>query len=92
MILGFLIDALQFVLRVYEIVFLVYAVLPWFSGGHTPIYQFLARLCEPVLAPIRGLLIRYLPRRWQRFDWSPVAAILLCDVASALLRLLARLF
>ena len=92
MILGFLFNVLQFLLRVFEIALLVYAVLPWFSGAHTPLHRLLARLCEPVLIPVRRLLTRYLPRRWQRFDWSPLAAMLLCDVAAALLRLLARIF
>lgn len=92
MVFGLLLRLLQFALRVYEVALLGYVILPWFIKGSSKVYAFLAKICEPVLMPLRGILARYLPTSWRRFDWSPLAAILLCGIASGLLGLLARVF
>ena len=35
----------------------MYALLSWFAGaGHNPARQILARICEPLLAPIRRVV------------------------------------
>lgn len=45
------------VVQFYFYAILMYALLSWFAGGgHNPAGQILARICEPLLAPIRRVI------------------------------------
>jgi YggT family protein len=56
-LMGGLYDLLHTVLKFYFFAVLLYALLSWFAGGgYNPAQQILARLCEPLLAPIRRVV------------------------------------
>lgn len=92
MILRVIISFLRFAIYLYELALLVYVVYPLFSKVRSGFYQTLATICEPVLIPIRRILSRNLPRKWQRIDWSPLVAIILCGVATLILNGIMLLF
>ena len=50
-----------------------------------PITASLVTGIEPVLNPIRRILVEKLPPRWQIFDWSPLVAWLLVELVRYLL-------
>jgi uncharacterized protein YggT (Ycf19 family) len=59
-LLGGLHGLLQTILQFYFVAVLLYALLSWFGGGgYNPATQILAKLVEPLLAPIRRSC-----RRW----------------------------
>ena len=59
---------------------IVYAVLSWVQQGRTPLGDVIARLCEPVLRPLR----RVIPLLGG-FDLSPLAALILLQVVMIVL-------
>ncbi|NLB91542.1 MAG: YggT family protein [Clostridiales bacterium] len=85
MVLKLIVRLAHYAIYLFELTLIVYAVYPFFSKIRSTFYQTLSRICEPVLIPIRRLLTRYLPRKWQRIDFSPLVAILLCGVATMIL-------
>ncbi len=80
-----LIDILQMfvgtLLRVYEVLFIVRAILSWFpmmqAGG---LMNVLYSLTEPILAPIRSVLMRIPFLQNIPIDFSVLVAFLLIDV------------
>jgi YggT family protein len=45
------------IVQFYFYAVLIYALMSWFAGaGHNPAGQILARICEPLLAPIRRVI------------------------------------
>jgi YggT family protein len=45
------------ILQFYFVAILIYALLSWFSpSGYNPAHQILARICEPLLAPVRRVI------------------------------------
>ena len=85
MVLKFIITLARFAVYLFELALVIYTVYPFFSKVRSTFYQTLSGICEPILIPIRRLLTRYLPRKWQRIDFSPLIAILLCGVAVMIL-------
>ena len=50
-------DLASTILQFYFVAILIYALLSWFaSSGYNPAHQILARLCEPLLAPVRRVI------------------------------------
>ena len=78
---GFMLALLQLVLTVlslYTWVIIIRALISWVSPDpYNPIVQILARLTEPVLAPLRRLVP---PRMTGNIDVSPILAILLIQL------------
>lgn len=68
-------------LRVYELLFIVRAILSWFPmmnmGG---IMEFLYAVTEPILAPIRSVLQKIPFLQGIPLDFSVLVAFLLIDV------------
>lgn len=87
-----LIDLLSLALFLYQIALLIYFAIGYVKPAQSPFTQFLYRIVEPVLTPLRRLLANILPSNWQRMDWSPLAALLLVWMARELLDILRRLF
>jgi len=57
LLLGSLHDLARTVLQFYFVAVLVYALLSWVApGGHGPGAQLLARLCDPLLNPLRRII------------------------------------
>ncbi len=59
---------------------IVHAVMSWVQGGRLPLADVIARLCEPVLRPLR----RVIPLVGG-FDLSPLAALVLLQVVMIVL-------
>ena len=67
--------------RVYELLFIVRALLSWFPmAGENPIYEIVCMATEPVLAPIRSLLHRIPGFAGMPFDFSVLVAYILIDI------------
>jgi YggT family protein len=50
-------ELVQTVLQFYFYCVLIYALLSWFAGGgYNPAQELLARLCEPLLGPVRRVI------------------------------------
>lgn len=61
------------------------ALLSWFiRDARNPIMQALYALTEPILAPIRGLLVR-LGIGGTMMDFSPLVAVLLLQILTTML-------
>jgi uncharacterized protein YggT (Ycf19 family) len=87
-ILNFLFNAILFLLGLASWVVLIYVLMALFIPQHR--YTLMARrYVEPVLSPIRHLLLRVFPKLSQLgVDFSPLAFYLLIQIASWLIRLL----
>lgn len=74
-------------LNIYTYVILASALISWlFLPPTSVVVRLLRYLTEPVLAPCRKLLTRFLPYNWRRFDFSPVLALLLIQILLYFLR------
>jgi YggT family protein len=74
-ILGFLVT----LINLYQLVILVRALISWVSPDpRNPIVQFLVRITEPVLKPLRRLVP---PQKLGGIDLSPVVAIVVLEIA-----------
>ena len=62
----------------------VYALMTWFVRPDTPIYRFMSRICEPLLAPFRPIA-RRLIEYGLRIDISPILALIAMEVLYRLL-------
>lgn len=73
-------------ITLYRLCIIAYVALSWLRVPANQWTELLRRLVEPVLAPIRRLLVRRLPSQWQMLDWSPVVALLLLSVLDGIVR------
>ncbi len=76
----------------YQAALLVYFAIGFVKPAQSPFTQFLNRIVEPLLIPLRRLLANILPSNWQRMDWSPLAAWLLVWMVRELLGILSQIF
>ncbi|MCL2544882.1 MAG: YggT family protein [Clostridia bacterium] len=71
-------------LNLVQIVLLVYCVLSWFMDRHSPVMRFLTRVTDPILQPLRGVLLRSTrSAAWAGF--APLVAVLLIQLLRAIL-------
>ena len=75
-------------LSLYRLCIIAYVALSWLRITANKWTELLRRLVEPVLTPIRRLLVRRLPSQWQMLDWSPVVALLAIEVLGGVIRTL----
>lgn len=75
-------------ISLYRLCIIAYVALSWLRIPANQWTELLRRLVEPVLAPIRRLLVRRLPSQWQMLDWSPVVALLLLSVLDSIVRMI----
>ncbi len=80
------------VLWLFDVCLLLYVLLSWLKPASNRWTELLKRVVEPVLTPIRRVLVAKLPARWQIFDWSPVVAWLLVELINMLLNNLMSIF
>ncbi len=80
------------VLWLFDVCLLLYVLLSWLKPASNKWTELLKRVVEPVLTPIRRVLVAKLPARWQIFDWSPVVAWLLVELVNMLLNNLMSIF
>ncbi|MBI1883395.1 MAG: YggT family protein [Chlamydiae bacterium] len=77
-----LIRLIEWIFHFYSIILLIRVLISWVSPDpYNPIVQFLYRLTDPILQPIRRLI----PLRWSMIDFSPIIAFILLSVAEKLL-------
>lgn len=75
-------------LSLYRLAVIIYVVLSWLRIPANQWTELLRRLVEPVLSPIRRMLVRRLPSNWQMLDWSPAVLLLLLEIVGGVLRTL----
>jgi YggT family protein len=75
---------IDFLLVVYIWIIIIRAIASWFNPnyGH-PVMQFLLRITEPTLAPIR----RHIPIG--RVDFSPIIVIVIIELVRYIIRVIA---
>ena len=71
---------LDLALSLFDLALLIYVLLSWLRPAANQWTELLRRIVEPVLTPIRRVLMARLPARWQIMDWSPMAAWLLIEI------------
>lgn len=77
-------------LQIIEIVLVVYCLLSWFVSPLNRVMQFLARLMDPLLAPIRRVLFSIFPRL--PIDLSVLVLFLLISLVRSLAGRILMLF
>lgn len=82
----------RFALWLFDVALLLYVLLSWLRPAANRWTELLRGVVEPVLTPIRRVLVAKLPARWQIFDWSPVVAWLLLEIVGWLLNRLLVIF
>lgn len=88
MITTLLLGIISILFKVIYLAIIVDALLSWIPGGGNALYNirnFLRCITEPVLAPIRSVLMRT-PLRNLPIDFSPIIAIVLLEIIETLLR------
>ena len=73
-------------LSLYKLAVIAYVAISWLRLPANKWTELLRLLVEPVLTPIRRLLVRRLPSNWQMLDWSPAALLLLLEILGSVLR------
>ncbi|MBQ2941063.1 MAG: YggT family protein [Clostridia bacterium] len=86
--MDFLIYALVRLLEIYEFIILIRCILSFF--GYSKIYEILCAVTEPVLKPIREILVKT-PLGNMPLDFSAVFAMILIGVAERCLVYLSRM-
>ena len=83
-----MLTVLIMLLQLYIWVILASAILSWgFLPPTNKVVRILRLITEPVLKPLRLLLLRVLPVQWRRIDFSPVLALILIQVLIFILRI-----
>lgn len=83
--MGIITGLIDLVLLVFELALIAYVVISWLKPASNRWIELLKSVVEPVLVPIRKVLVQKLPSKYQNFDWSPVAAIIIVAVIRILL-------
>ena len=78
--MGFLLYFLYRFLKLYVLVLLARCIMSFF--GYSKVYEVLCAVTEPVLKPIRNILMKT-PLGDMPFDFSPVFAMLLIGVVES---------
>ena len=76
---------LYLALWLFDVALLIYVAMSWLRPTANRWTELLRKIVEPVLNPIRRILVEKLPARWQIFDWSPLVAWLLVELVRYLL-------
>ena len=90
--MDFLSRLVSLALWIFEVALVIYIVLLWVKPAQNKWTDLLSRFLEPILTPIRAFLTAHLPAKLQFFDWSPVAAWLLAELAAWMLKRLFAIF
>jgi len=75
---------ISFAIWVYTYIIIARAIISWVQPNpYNPIVQALYRLTEPILGPIRRVLLKSIPS--MGFDFSPIVAIILLQILRTIL-------
>jgi len=87
--LSIIFSALYYLIWIIVVLITVRSFLSWFPGvSESRFGAFLFTLTEPVLGPIRRLVMRFSFARSSPFDFSPIVAILLLFLLQSLVSIL----
>ena len=84
---GYIHNAVNTLVDIYMLLVLAHFILTLAKVPANQWITLLASLVEPVLKPVRKLVTRLLPQKWQIIDWSPVALLLGITIARRTLEL-----
>ena len=76
---------LYLALWLFDVALLIYVAMSWLRPTANRWTELLRKIVEPVLNPIRRILVEKLPPRWQIFDWAPLVTWLLVELVRYLL-------
>lgn len=76
---------LNAVLSLYQLLLIAYVVISLLKIPANRWTELLRSVVEPVLGHVRRLVNKYLPERFQVFDWSPVVLFLVIELVKILL-------
>ena len=85
---SFIPNAINAIIDIYKLLVLVHFILTLVKVPENKWTTLLTSIVEPALAPVRGLVNKYLPMNWQVIDWSPVALLIGISVAQWVLNLI----
>lgn len=77
---------LDVAISLFSLALLAYCIISWFYPARNKWTELLRSVVETVLTPIRRLLARHIPARWQVLDFSPIAAWLLLSILRNMMR------
>lgn len=89
--MGLAIGIIFRLLEVFELILLIRCVMSFFASPYNKFYEFLLKVTEPVLSPIREVLMKT-GIGMSGFDFSPIVAILLIGVIERCLSLISNIF
>ncbi len=82
-------EGVSMFLNIISMALVVYALMSWFVRPDSPLYRFMSRFCEPIVAPFRPIS-RRLIEAGLRIDISVILAVAAIRLLQSLLyRLLA---
>ena len=82
---GWIFDLIVGLLDLYKLLIVVYCIISVLKLSANKWTELLRSVIEPLLVPIRKLLAQYLPKDWQKIDWSPAALYILVTIVQWLL-------
>lgn len=83
--MGIITGLLDLALMLFELALIAYIIISWIKPASNRWIELLNSVVEPILVPIRKILVQKLPSKYQNFDWSPVAAIVIVAIIRAIL-------
>lgn len=78
--MGLVTGLINLILTIYKLLVIVLFVLKLAKAPANRWITLLDSIVEPVLVPLRKLLNKYLPQKWQIIDWLPIALFIVISV------------
>lgn len=85
---SFIPNAINAIIDIFKLLVLVHFILTLVKVPENKWTTLLSSIVEPVLAPVRVLVNKYLPKNWQVIDWSPVALLIGISIAQWVLNII----
>lgn len=83
--MGIITGLIDLVLLLFQLALIVYVILAWLKPAANRWTELLKSVLEPILTPIRKILVQKLPSKYQNFDWSPVVAFVIVAIIRIIL-------
>lgn len=86
-----IIVGITYFLRIVELALVIYCILSWFVPYDSKVMRLLGKVVGPLIWPVRNLIARF-TQNPILLSLSPLAAMLLLNVISAVLLRIGRMF
>ena len=83
--MGIITGLIDLVLLLFQLALIAYVIIAWLKPAANRWTELLNSVLEPVLAPVRKILVQKLPSKYQNFDWSPVSVFLIVAIIRIIL-------